>query len=109
MYIGAMSDATTTPLTDVIETRLRAALSPLKLLVENDSRHHAGHAGHDGSGESHFTVRIESEAFAGLSRVARQRLVNTALADLLIERIHALAIKATAPGDTASEGNANGL
>jgi BolA protein len=66
--------------------------------VVNDSHHHAGHLGDDGSGESHFTVIVESPRFAGLSRVARQRLVNQALADLLETRIHALSIRASAPG-----------
>ena len=95
-----MTDAATTPLADVIAARLTDALHPTKLLVTNDSHRHAGHAGDDGSGESHFSVQIESAAFAGQSRVARQRLVNAALADLLASRIHALAIKATAPEET---------
>ena len=94
-----MTDPATAPLADVIAGRLTAALAPTRLHVSNDSHHHAGHAGHDGSGESHFGVTIESAAFAGQSRVARQRLVNTALADLLAGRIHALTIRATAPGD----------
>ena len=55
--------------------------------------------GDDGTGETHFRVEIESPAFAGLSRVARQRRVNHALADLLATRIHALAIRASAPGE----------
>lgn len=55
--------------------------------------------GDDGTGESHWTVIIESDAFAGLARVARQRLVNNALADLLATRIHALAIKAQVGGE----------
>jgi BolA protein len=80
-----------------IEQRLRAALAPTHLVVTNDSIKHRGHAGDDGSGESHFTVEIESAAFAGISRVERQRAVNAALADLLRDRIHALAIKARAP------------
>ncbi|MEA3066460.1 MAG: BolA family transcriptional regulator, ral stress-responsive regulator [Sphingomonadales bacterium] len=82
-----------------IEQRLRAALAPTRLAVINDSARHRGHAGDDGSGESHFTVEIESAAFAGMSRVERQRAVNGALADLLRDRIHALAIKARAPGE----------
>ena len=65
----------------------------------NDSARHRGHAGDDGSGESHFTVEIGRPAFAGMSRVERQRAVNAALGDLLRERIHALAIKARAPGE----------
>ena len=83
-----------------ITDRLTAALAPSQLQVINDSHHHAGHLGDDGSGESHFTVIVESPRFAGLSRVARQRLVNQALADLLVSRIHALAIRACAPGET---------
>jgi BolA protein len=82
-----------------MEQRLRAALHPTRLAVINDSAKHRGHAGDDGSGESHFTVEIESPAFAGMSRVERQRAVNSALAELLRDRIHALAIKATAPGE----------
>ena len=82
-----------------IEQRLRAALAPTRLAVINDSGRHKGHAGDDGSGESHFTVEIESPRFAGMSRVERQRAVNAALADLLRDEIHALAIRAKAPGE----------
>jgi BolA protein len=60
---------------------------------------HHGHAGHDGSGESHFTIEIESVAFAGVSRLERQRMVNRALGDIPGQRVHALAIKARAPGE----------
>ncbi|WP_242127532.1 BolA family protein [Sphingobium sp. Sx8-8] len=87
------------PIATEIEARLRAALSPERLAVTDDSEMHRGHAGHDGSGESHFTVEIVSARFAGQNRVARQRLVNAALADLLREKVHALAIKARAPGE----------
>ncbi|WP_461159476.1 BolA family protein [Sphingobium sp. TomMM35A] len=87
------------PVATEIEQRLRAALSPEQLAVIDDSEMHRGHAGHDGSGESHFTVEIVSAEFAGKNRVARQRLVNTALADLLRDKVHALAIKARAPGE----------
>jgi BolA protein len=82
-----------------IEQRLTAALAPASLSVTNDSARHRGHAGDDGSGESHFTVEVVSERFAGMSRVERQRAVNAALADLLRDHIHALAIKARAPGE----------
>jgi BolA protein len=82
-----------------IERLLTDALAPARLAVIDDSAKHRGHAGHDPRGESHFTVEIEAAAFAGLNRVARQRLVNRALAGLLAERVHALAIRATAPGD----------
>ena len=59
--------------------------------------HHHGHAGDDGSGESHFTVVIEAPAFAGKSRLERQRMVNRALGDIPGERVHALSIQASAP------------
>lgn len=87
------------PVATQIEALLRAALSPEQLAVMDDSDKHRGHAGHDGSGESHFTVDITSRRFIGQSRVARQRMVNHALADLLRDKIHALAIKARAPGE----------
>jgi BolA family transcriptional regulator, general stress-responsive regulator len=98
-YIGAVTDAATRPLADEIAARLASSLSPSRLEVMNDSAMHRGHLGDDGTGESHFTVVIESAAFSGLSRVARQRLVNQALKDLLATRIHALAIRAAAPGE----------
>jgi BolA protein len=94
-----MTDIATAPLTDIIDHRLREALSPARLEVLNESAQHRGHMGDDGTGETHFRVEIESAAFAGLSRVARQRLINQALADLLATRIHALAIRARAPGE----------
>ena len=81
--------------------RLTDALDPTHLEVVNDSHLHAGHMGDDGTGESHWTVVVESPKFTGLNRVARQRLINTALADLLATRIHALAIRARAPGEAA--------
>lgn len=94
-----MTDLATGPLADQIAARLTHALAPSHLRVSNDSAQHRGHMGDDGSGESHFSVEIVSAAFDGLSRVGRQRLVNKALADLLETRIHALAIRARAPGD----------
>lgn len=78
---------------------LRAALAPTRLEVINDSANHRGHSGDDGSGESHFTVVIESAAFTGKSRLERQRLVNRALGDIPGQRVHALAIRASAPGE----------
>lgn len=94
-----MTPAATEPLADTIAARLTEALAPSHLRVANDSASHAGHMGDDGTGESHFSVEVTSAAFVGLSRVARQRLVNHALADLLSTRIHALAIRASAPVD----------
>lgn len=89
----------TGPIALEIERLLRAAFAPTHLAVINDSDNHHGHAGHDGSGESHFTVEIESPAFAGVSRLQRQRQVNAALGDIPGQRVHALAIKARAPGE----------
>lgn len=83
---------------DEMEVRLRAALAPVQLAIIDDSESHRGHAGHRGDGESHFTVEITSAAFAGQSRIARQRLVYAALGDLMApDRIHALIIKARTP------------
>jgi BolA family transcriptional regulator, general stress-responsive regulator len=84
-----------------IETLLREAFAPDRLEVINDSARHHGHAGDDGSGESHFTVVIESAGFAGKSRLERQRMVNRALGDIPGDRVHALAIRAIAPGEGA--------
>ncbi|WP_343526502.1 BolA family protein [Sphingomonas sp.] len=92
-----MTDITTAPVADQITARLTQALQPTHLDVINESALHSGHLGDDGTGESHFRVIVESPLFAGQSRVARQRMVNRALADLLSERIHALAISAKAP------------
>ncbi len=89
------------PLQLEIERLLTAALAPTHLDVINDSASHHGHAGDDGSGESHFTIVIESAAFAGESRLQRQRMVNAALGDIPGERVHAIAIKAKAPDDHA--------
>ncbi len=80
-----------------METLLRDAFAPSKLDIVNDSGNHAGHSGDDGSGESHFTIIIESAAFDGVSRLERQRMVNRALGDIPGERVHALAIKASPP------------
>ena len=76
-----------------IRQRLEATFAPSRLEVVNESHRHAGHAGDDGSGESHFTVLIRAEALAPVSRVARHRAVNKALGDLTA-RVHALAIDA---------------
>jgi BolA family transcriptional regulator, general stress-responsive regulator len=87
------------PIQTEMEALLTAAFAPTHLAVINDSASHHGHAGDDGSGESHFTVEIESAAFAGVNRVMRQRMVNKALGDLPGQRVHALAIKATVAGE----------
>ena len=87
------------PVAAEIEKLLTEALAPERLEVIDDSEKHRGHAGHDPRGESHFTVVVVSPAFEGQSRVARQRMVNAALAELLRERVHALAMVTKAPGE----------
>ena len=88
------------PVQQEMESLLRAAFPDANFVVSNDSAKHHGHAGDDGSGESHFSLSIEWTGFTGMNRVARQRTVNKALGDLPGQRVHALAIKATAPGES---------
>ncbi|MGP1281969.1 MAG: BolA family protein [Parasphingopyxis sp.] len=92
-----MTEESKGPVAAEIEKRLSEALGPTYLRVINDSARHRGHAGDDGSGESHFTVEIVALQFEDMNRVERQRAVNRALGDLLKDRIHALQIKARAP------------
>ena len=87
------------PVQREMEGLLAAAFPGANILLGNDSAKHRGHAGDDGSGESHFSLSIEWAGFAGQNRVARQRAVNKALGDLPGDRVHALAIRATAPGE----------
>ncbi len=82
-----------------IHAKLTDALAPADLLVVDDSGKHVGHAGHDGRGESHFTVVVVSDAFDGLSRVARQRLVYDVLAEELADRVHALSLRTLTPAE----------
>ncbi len=84
--------------TEMLE-RLTSALSPTHIQLTDDSEKHRGHGGYNPAGESHFSLDIESEAFAGKSRVERQRLVYRALGELMHDRVHALSIRATASGD----------
>ncbi len=76
---------------------LTEAFAPTRLEIINDSAKHSGHMGDDGSGESHFTIHIEAAAFAEMTRLARQRAVITALGDIVGQRVHAVAIKASVP------------
>jgi BolA protein len=84
---------------DVIQNKLTAAFQPTRLEIVDDSSRHAGHSGAREGGESHFNVTIEAQAFAGTARVARQRMVYQALAEELSGPIHALSVKALAPGE----------
>ncbi len=77
---------------------LTEAFAPTALAIINDSAKHSGHMGDDGSGESHFTIEIEAPAFASMNRLARQRAVIAALGDIVGQRVHAVAIKASVPG-----------
>jgi BolA protein len=79
--------------------RLNSALSPEKIDLIDDSEQHRGHGGYNPQGESHFTLLIESAAFEGKNRVERQRMVYAALGELMHARVHALSIRATAPGE----------
>jgi len=91
------------PVAQAIETKLRQALNPTHLAVIDESGLHAGHAGARAGGESHFRVEIEAAAFAGLSRVERQRRVHAVLAAELAGPVHALSLKLTAPGEPAAQ------
>jgi BolA protein len=85
-----------------IRDKLTAAFAPARLVIENDSHKHAHHLaarGEANTGETHFTVTIISQAFAGRSRIDRHRLVNEALAEELAGPVHALAVKAATPSE----------
>lgn len=79
--------------------RLNSALSPARIELTDDSEQHRGHGGYHPAGESHFSLAIESPAFLGKNRVQRQRMVYAALGDLMQARVHALSIRAKAPGE----------
>lgn len=87
------------PVAVKIERKLRDAFDPEELLVEDESHRHAGHAGARPEGETHFRVVIVAAAFAGKTRLERQRMVYGALAEELAERVHALALAVRAPGE----------
>lgn len=84
---------------EAIHEKLTIAFQPIRLEVDDDSARHHGHAGTRPGGESHFNVLIESAAFAGKPKVARQRMVYRALAEELAGPVHALSVKALAPGE----------
>ena len=85
---------------DGIRDKLTVAFEPTRLEIVDDSDRHAGHSGAREGGESHFNVTIESPAFSGTPRVARQRMVYRALAEELAGPVHALSVKALAPGES---------
>ncbi len=85
---------------ETIRDKLTVAFEPSRLEVVDDSARHHGHEGARPGGESHFNVLIESAAFAGANRITRQRMVHKALADELKGPVHALSVKALAPGES---------
>jgi len=84
---------------DTIRTKLTEGLQPTRLDIVDESYRHAGHAGARDEGESHFQVTVTAAAFAGKSRVARQRLVYGLLAEELRTDIHALSLTTLAPSE----------
>ena len=92
-------DAFLMSMTETIRRKLSTAFAPSELEVVDDSARHEGHAGHRPCGETHFSLRIVSPAFEGVSRVERQRRVYAALAEEMKTQIHALALVTLAPGE----------
>jgi BolA protein len=84
---------------EAIRVKLQAAFEPLRLEVTDESHRHAGHSGARPGGETHFAVTIESAAFAGVSRLQRQRRVYGVLAQELAGPVHALSVTAVAPSE----------
>ena len=88
---------------ETMRHKLTGRFAPSRLEIVDDSHHHVGHAGHPGGagqgGETHFSVTVVSAAFAGIGRVARQRLVYETLADELKGPVHALELTTLAPGE----------
>jgi BolA protein len=89
---------------DTIRQKLTRQLAPIRLDIVDESHRHAGHAGARPEGETHFAVTIVSAAFAGHSRVARQRLIYQTLAEELATRVHALSLTTLTP-DEATRSN----
>ena len=95
------------PIATIIRRKLTGALAPTRLEIEDDSARHAGHH-HEGGmdakpgGESHFNLIVVSAAFEGMGRVARQRAINTAVAEQLAGPVHALSIRAMTPAEAAA-------
>ena len=93
-----MESVATGPVASEMLRRLDS-LNPTRVELIDDSEKHWGHGGYNPAGESHFTLLIESPSFEGKSRLERQRMVHQALGELVGERVHALSIKAKAPGE----------
>lgn len=89
-----------------MEKALREQLSPLDIALEDESARHAGHAGANAGGESHYRLRIVASVFAGLARVARQRLVHDILAEEFKTGLHALSLDLKTPAEAGERGSA---
>jgi BolA protein len=89
------------PIEERIVKKIEEAFAPERLAVINESHLHAGHHGGamDGSGETHFRVRVVSDAFAGMSRIERHRKLNDLLSAEIADGVHALALEPAAPGE----------
>ena len=94
-----MNAQETGPVAAEMLRRLNSSLAPTRVDLIDDSEQHRGHGGYNPAGESHFSLRIESAAFEGKTRVQRQRMIYAALGELMESRVHALSIRATAPGE----------
>jgi BolA family transcriptional regulator, general stress-responsive regulator len=86
---------------EMMRRKLTEALAPTRLAIVDESHRHAGHVGASPEGETHFRVEIVSAAFAGLSRIERQRLVHQVLAAELAGRVHALSLVTLTPAEVA--------
>ena len=94
-----MNAQTIGPVATEMLRRLNSALSPTHVELVDESEQHRGHGGYNPAGESHFRLRIESAAFGGRNRIERQRMIYAALGDLMDGRVHALSVRAIAPGE----------
>jgi BolA protein len=94
-----MNAQETGPVAAEMLRRLNSSLAPTRVDLVDDSEQHRGHGGDNPAGESHFSLRIESESIEGKTRVQRQRMIYAALGELMESRVHALSIRATAPGE----------
>jgi BolA protein len=94
-------EAPMTTVASTIEAKLRAALSPVRLAIIDESALHAGHAAAHPGGETHFRIEIVAAAFGGKTRVERQRLVYDVLAVELAGPVHALSVRALTPAEAA--------
>jgi BolA protein len=92
-----MSPTKPTPVAAAIRAKLERTFAPSSLIILDESHLHAGHSGHDPRGETHFAVAMSAEAFAGKSRIERQRMVYETLAEELRTRVHALRLSLATP------------